>query len=148
MKAVTYKLNTVLAGVLGLICLVLMLVRTFMPQAILPLIDIPNLAAVCAAALVIDCYLEWKHVPKRDWLLTAVLAVLTFWLLPWAAGLTSGIGEALRLGVIAGALFTVMAFLFNTIKDRMVSGKSFILAPVCVGAGMYLACQCFAGILL
>ena len=77
MKAVTYKLNTVLAGVVGLICLVLMLVRTFMPQAILPLIDIPNLAAVCAAALVIDCYLEWKHVPKRDWLLTAVLAVLT-----------------------------------------------------------------------
>ena len=115
MKAVTYKLNTVLAGVVGLICLVLMLVRTFMPQAILPLIDIPNLAAVCAAALVIDCYLEWKHVPKRDWLLTAVLAVLTFWLLPWAAGLCSGVGEALRLGVIAGLLFTAMAFLFTSI---------------------------------
>ncbi len=148
MKAVTYKLNTVLAGVVGLICLVLMLVRTFMPQAILPLADIPNLAAVCAAALVIDCYLEWKRVPKRDWVLTAVLSVLTFWLLPWAAGVTSGIGEALRLGVIAGALFTIMAFLFNAIQDRMVSGKFCLLAPVCVGLGMYLACQCFAGILL
>ncbi len=148
MKAVTFKLNTVLAGVVGVICLVLMLVRTFMPQAILPLIDIPNLAAVCAAALVIDCYLNWKRVPKRDWVLTAVLAVLTFWLLPWAAGLCSGIGEALRLGVIAGVLFTVMAFLFTAIEDRMVSGKAGFLAPICVGAGMYLACQCFAGILL
>ena len=148
MKAVTFKLNTVLAGLVGGICLVLMLVQTFMPQAILPLADIPNLAAVCAAALVIDCYLDLKRVPKRDWVLTAVLAVLTFWLLPWAAGLTSGIGEALRLGVIAGALFTVMAFLFNAIQDRMVSDKSFLLAPLCVGAGMYLACQCFAGILL
>ena len=45
MKAVTFKLNTVLAGVVGAVCLVLLLVRTFMPQAILPLIDIPNLAA-------------------------------------------------------------------------------------------------------
>ena len=148
MKAATYKLNTVLAGLVGGICLVLMLVRTFMPQAILPLADIPNLSAVCAAALVIDSYLDWKRVPKRDWVLTAVLAVLTFWLLPWAAGVTSGIGEALRLGVIAGALFTIMAFLFNAIQDRMVSGKSFLLAPLCVGVGMYLACQCFAGILL
>ena len=148
MKAVTFKLNTVLAGLVGGICLVLMLVQTFMPQAILPLADIPNLAAVCAAALVIDCYLDLKRVPKRDWVLTAVLAVLTFWLLPWAAGLTSGIGEALRLGVIAGALFTVMAFLFNAIQDRMASGKFCLLAPVCVGAGMYLACQCFAGMLL
>ncbi len=148
MKAATYKLNTVLAGLVGGICLVLMLVRTFMPQAILPLADIPNLAAVCAAALVIDCYLDWKRVPKRDWVLTAVLAVLTFWLLPWAAGVTAGIGEALRLGVISGALFTIMAFLFNAIQDRTASDKSFILAPLCVGAGMYLACQCFAGILL
>lgn len=83
MKAVTFKLNTVLAGVVGAVCLVLLLVRTFMPQAILPLIDIPNLAAVCAAALVIECYLGRKQVPKRNWALTAVLAFLTFWLLPW-----------------------------------------------------------------
>ena len=87
MKAVTFKLNTVLAAVVGAVCLVLLLVRTFMPQAILPLIDIPNLAAVCAAALVVDCYFDLKSVPKRDWALTAVLAFLTFWLLPWAAAL-------------------------------------------------------------
>ena len=56
MKAVTFKLNTVLAGVVGAVCLVLLLVRTFMPQAILPLIDIPNLAAVCAAAVLLALY--------------------------------------------------------------------------------------------
>ena len=78
MKAVTYKLNTILAALVGVICLVLLLVRTFMPEAILPLVDIPNLAAVCAAALVIDCYFDLKSVPKRDWVLTAVLAFLTF----------------------------------------------------------------------
>ena len=148
MKAVTFKLNTVLSGVVGAVCLVLLLVRTFMPQAILPLIDIPNLAAVCAAALVIECYLGRKQVPKRNWALTAVLAFLTFWLLPWAAGLCSGVGEALRLGVIAGLLFTAMAFLFTSIWERLNSGKAGFLAPVCIGAVMYLACQCFAGMLL
>ena len=86
MKAVTYKLNTILAALVGVICLAFVLIRTFMPQAILPLVDIPNLAAVCAAALVVDCYFDLKSVPKRDWALTAVLAVLTFWLLPWASG--------------------------------------------------------------
>ena len=74
MKAVTYKLNTILAALVGVICLAFVLIRTFMPQAILPLVDIPNLAAVCAAALVVDCYFDLKSVPKRDWALTAVLA--------------------------------------------------------------------------
>ena len=148
MKAVTYKLNTILAALVGVICLAFVLIRTFMPQAILPLVDIPNLAAVCAAALVVDCYFDLKSVPKRDWALTAVLAFLTFWLLPWAAGLCSGVGEALRLGVIAGLLFTAMAFLFTSIWERLNSGKAGFLAPVCIGAVMYLACQCFAGMLL
>lgn len=148
MKAVTFKLNTVLAGVVGVVCLALLLVRTFMPQAILPLADIPNLAAVCAAALVIECYLNRGQAPRRSWPLTAVLAFLTFWLLPWAAGLCSGAGEALRLGAIAALLFTAMAFLFTSICERLSSGKSTPLAPLCIGAVMYLACQCFAGILL
>lgn len=148
MKAVTYKLNTILAALVGVICLAFVLIRTFMPQAILPLVDIPNLAAVCAAALVVDCYFDLKSVPKRDWALTAVLAVLTFWLLPWASGVVEGAGAALRVGVIGGLLFTAMALLFNNIRGRLVSAKSGFLAPMGVGAVMYLACQCFAGMLL
>ena len=148
MKAVTYKLNTILAALVGVICLAFVLIRTFMPQAILPLVDIPNLAAVCAAALVVDCYFALKSVPKRDWALTAVLAVLPFWLLPRASGVVEGAGAALRVGVIGGLLFTAMAFLFNTIRGRLVSAKSGFLAPLGVGAVMYLACQCFAGMLL
>lgn len=148
MKAVTYKLNTVLAGVVGIICLVLLLVRAFKPEIILPLVDVPNLAAVCVMALVVDNYLDLKSVPKRNWALTAVLAVVTFWLLPWASGVVDDASEALRVGVIGGLLFTALAFLYTSIRERLVSGKSGFLAPLCVGAGMYLACQCFAGMLL
>ena len=149
MKAVTFKLNTVLAAVAGALCLLAVLLRTFAPITVqLPNIDIPCLAAVSLIAIVVDCYLDWKKLTPHCWALTAVMAFLTFWLLPWAAGLCSGVGEALRLGVIAGLLFTAMAFLFTSIWERLNSGKAGFLAPVCIGAVMYLACQCFAGMLL
>ncbi len=148
MKAVTYKLNTVLAAVVGAACLAAVLLRAFAPITVaLPNLDIPTLAAVSLIALVVDCYIDGKKFSAHCWTLTAVLAVATFWLLPWAAGL-AGAAEALRIGVIGGLLFTVLAFLFATIRERLLSGKSNILSPVCVASVMYLACQCFSGILL
>ena len=100
MKAATFKLNTILAAVVGLACLVLVLVRAFAPFTVLPLVDIPNLATVSIAALVVDCYLNGKNRVSHCWVITAVLAVLTFWLMPWAAGLTDA-AYALRVGVTA-----------------------------------------------
>lgn len=148
MKAVTFKLNTVLAGVVGAACLLAVLLRAFAPiTAWLPNIDLPCLVAVSVLALVIDWYLDGKKKVARCWALTAVLALLTFWLMPWAAGLADA-GTALRMGVIGAVLFTVLAFLFGTIRERLNTGKSNILSPVCVGFVMYLACQCFMGILL
>ena len=143
MKAVTFKLNTVLAGVVGAACLLAVLLRAFAPiTAWLPNIDIPCLAAVSILAMVIDCYIDYftgVKKPARCWALTAAMALLTFWLMPWAA---------LRIGVIGAILFTVLAFLFGTIRERLLSGKSNVLTPACVGFVMYLACQCFMGILL
>ena len=147
MKAVSYKLNTVLAAVVGLACLVIVLMRAFAPYTVLPLVDIPNLAAISIAALVVECYLNGKARPVRCWTMTAVLALLTFWLLPWAAGLTNAAG-ALRVGVIGALLFTVLTFMFTGISDRLSSGKCGIVAPLFTGAVLYLACQGFMSILL
>ena len=113
-----------------------MLLRAFAPiTAWLPNIDIPCLAAVSILAMVIDCYIDYftgVKKPARCWALTAAMALLTFWLMPWAAGLADA-GEALRIGVIGAILFTVLAFLFGTIRERLLSGKSNILTPACVG---------------
>ena len=148
MKSVTYKHNTVLAAVVGLACLVCVLMRAFAPvTAQLPVVDIPNLAALSIAALVVDGYIDGKKRGALCWLYTAVLAVLTFWLLPWAAGLTSA-GEALRVGVIGGALFTLLALAYVSIREKLNSGSGNILSPVCVGFVLYLACQGFMSVLL
>ena len=54
MKAVTFKLNTVLAAVAGALCLLAVLLRTFAPITVqLPNIDIPCLAAVSLIAIVV-----------------------------------------------------------------------------------------------
>lgn len=80
MKAVTFKLNTVLAAVAGALCLLAVLLRTFAPITVqLPNIDIPCLAAVSLIAIVVDCYLDWKKLTPHCWALTAVMAFLTFW---------------------------------------------------------------------
>ena len=154
MKAVNFKLNTILAAVLGVSCLAIVLARTFAPYMVLiPLISIPNVAAVSAAALVVDCYIDWKKpVPSQNWLVTALLAVLTFWLLPWAAGMTDAAG-ALRVGVIGGLVFTAMAFMFTGIRQKIASGPAgegvlAFVSPLASGAVLFLAFQAFIAILL
>lgn len=151
MKDKTYLANSLLALVTGIVCLVLVLVKTFSPATILPLVDIPNTVAVIAGVLVIDSYILHGEAVKRNYIAVALLAVATFWLIPWASGVVDGFGAALRYGVIAGALFTLICYLFDAINERISSakaGKFAILAPLSVGAGMYLAFQSFVGILL
>lgn len=148
MKAETFKLNTVLAAVVGAGCLLMLLLRTLAPiTAWLPNIDVPCVAAVSLVAVVADCYLDGKKKTARNWAVTALLAFATFWLLPWAAGLASA-GDAVRLGVIGAAVFTVLAFAFGAIREKLLSGGGNILSPLCVGFVMYLAFQGFMGILL
>ena len=154
MKAVSFKLNTVLAAVVGLTCLLLVLLRTFAPEVLLPELDVPNLVAVCVIALVVDCYIDWKKpVPERSWVMTAVFAALTFWLLPWASGLTAGAGDALRIGAIGGVFFLALAFAFTGIRQKISSGPAgtgwlAFVSPAAAGAVLYLAFQSFAAVLL
>ena len=53
----TYTLNTLLAVVLGAALLAFVLVRTFLPNFIIPELDIPNMVLISLAALVLDHYL-------------------------------------------------------------------------------------------
>ena len=68
-------------------------------------------------------------------------------LLPFGAGLTAG-GEAVRLAVVGGAVFLVLTFLFTTLRERLVSGRAGRLAPLVTGGVLFLACQCFIGMVL
>ena len=145
MKENKYFLNTALALVLGAAGVGAVLVRTFAPNFIIPSLDIPNLVLLSLAALVIDHYAA-PHT-KRCWICIPVLSAVAFGLLPWCACVVAG-EEALKLAVAGGIVFTVTAWLYSSIQDRLSSGPAAKAAPVCSALGLYLAVQCFAGWIL
>ena len=145
MKNKTYILNTLLAVVLGLYLLVCVLVRTFAPAIILPKANVPNLVLISLVALVLDHYL----VPdaKRCYICIPLLSVAAFGLLPFAACFVSGM-EALKLALVGGLVFTVTTWLFTTIQERLATGPAAKASAFFSAVSLYMAAQCFMGILL
>ena len=144
MKNKTYFLNTILAAVLGLILLGAVMVRTFLPLVIIPEWSIPSMVLVSLAALLIDHYVAPGA--KRCYICIPVFGALTFGLLPFCAGFAAGM-EAVKLAILGGVTFTAVTWLFSAMEDRLSSGPAAKAAPILSAAGLYLALQCFIGIL-
>ena len=143
MKQNHYFLNTILAVVLGIACVISVLVRAFTPAALIPHLDVPNVVALSLAALLIDHYVAKDA--KRCYICIPVFSAITFGLLPFCAGFASGL-EALKLAILGGVVFTATTWLFTSVQDRLSSGPAAKLAPFLSAAGLYLAAQCFVGI--
>ena len=144
MKNNKYFLNTALAAVLGVALLIVVLVRTFVPMAVIPRLDIPNMVLLSAAALLLEHYLTGGS--KGGYLGAWLLSSLTFGLLPLAAFFAQPL-EAVKLAAVGGCVFTASAWVFRSMQDRLSSGPAAKLAPVMGALGLYLAAQCFAGLL-
>ena len=140
----TYRLNTILAVVLGLWLLVCVVARAFCPTLILPELDLPNVVLISLIALVIDHYLGNA---KRCYICIPVFSALTFGLLPLAAFMVSGV-QALILGAAGCVTFTVTTFLFTSIQDRLSSGPAAKASAFFSAVSLYMAAQCLAGIIL
>lgn len=143
MKKNPYFLNAILTLILFVAALVLVLFRTFLPQIILPAWDVPNFSLLCLLALVIDRYAAPQA--KRCKVCIPVFSFLSFALLSWAAGLASPV-DALTLGLVGSALFTVLTWIFTSLCQRIASGPVAKAAPIISAVGLYLAVQCFMGI--
>ena len=144
MKKNQYFLNTALAVVLGIACTVAVLVRTFAPAALIPGLDIPNMAALSLATLLVDHYAAKGA--KRCYICIPVFAALTFGILPFCAGFAS-ILEAVKLAVLGGVVFTATTWIYTSLQDRLSTGPMAKLAPLFSALGLYLAVQCFAGLI-
>ena len=145
MKNKTYMLNTLLAAVFGLYLLAAVIVRTFAPQIILPKANIPNMVLVSLVALVLDHYLFPDA--KRCYICIPAFAAITFGLLPYAAAFVAPM-EALKLAVVGAVVFTVTTWLFTTIQDRLSSGPAAKASAFFSAVSLYMASQCFIGMIL
>ena len=72
---------------------------------------------------------------------------LTFGILPLMAGFACQ-HTFWKLGLVGGIVFTVTAFLFTSAQDRLLTGPKAKAAIVITAVGIWLASQCFAGIIL
>ena len=144
MKENKYFLNTALAIVLGIAVLIAVFVRTFFPTAVIPRLDIPNMTALSLLALLIDHYVAKNA--KRCYICVILFSVLSFGLLPFAAGFAT-IMQALKLAIVGGGVFTVTTVLFGSIQNRLSTGPAAKAAPILSALGLYLASQVFAGLL-
>ena len=145
MKNMTYRLNTLLALILGGALLVAVIVRAAAPIIIIPELEIPNMVLVSLAALLAEYYLFGAG--KRCYICIPVFAALTFGLLPFAACFVGAI-DAAKLGLVGAVVFTVTTWLFSSITERISSGPECRMAPAVSAMCLYLAAQCFMGILL
>ena len=121
------------------------IIRTCVPFGVLPPLNIPNMVLICGLALLLD-HLRSGKTTAADFSLP-VLAAFAFGLLPWAAGFAQ-VNDILKLGITGGVVFGLTAWVYDSMADRLATGSSAKAAPVLSVFGLYLAAQCFAGMIL
>ena len=145
MKNNRYFLNTVLVGVLFVAAMIGMIIEVLIPAAVFPPLNIPNMVLLSVIAL----YLEHLIAPNnpRCYVCIPIFAVLSFAVLPLFAGFACQ-HTFWKIGLVGGIVFTVTTFLFTTVTKWLKSGAKARAALLITSLGIYLASQCFAGIIL
>ena len=145
MKNNRYFLHTLLALVVFVALVIAMIVRVVLPAAVIPALNIPNMVILSVIALLLEHFLAKGN--PRCYICVAVFSALTFGILPLMAGFACR-HTFWKLGLIGGAVFTVVTFVFTSAVERLSTGPKARAAVVVTALGICLAAQCFAGILL
>ena len=145
MKNNKFLLPMMLIAVLFAALLCGMLMQIFIPAVILPPLNIPNMVLLSVVALLAD-HLFTKG-SQRNYVWVALFGVAAFALLPLMAGFAC-VHTFWKYGVVGGITFTITTFLFSSAAQRLRTGPKAPAALVLTGLGIYLAAQCFAGIIL
>ena len=142
MEKKSFVLNVLLAVVLGAGLLVGILWSAFQPNVVLADLELTSIAALVLIALLIEYF--WIGTQKRVWAVMIILAAITFAVLPLAAGYA---GAGLGLTLCGTAVFAALTWIFDSVAERMevTSGKGAMVPTAFV---LYLACQCFMGMVI
>ena len=145
MKKNQYFLNTVLAIVVFIACAIALLVHVWYPAAVIPPLNIPNMVLLSVIALLLEHFLAPMN--PRCYICIPVFSAITFGVLPLMAGFACQ-HTFWKYGLVGCAVFTVTTFLFTSVTDRLLTGPKAKGALVVCSLGLWLAAQCFAGIIL
>ena len=145
MKERNDMLPVLLAVVLTVAMAAVVLFESLAPAVVIPVPNIPNMAGLCLVVLVLEHYMAPNR--RRCYVCVAVFALLSFGLLPYAAGYVAP-AQVWKVALVGGVLFTLLTWLYDSIMDRITTGPKAVFAPVISAFGLYLAFQAFAGMIL
>lgn len=145
MKNNKYLLSSILAIVVLAACAIALIVRVYLPAAVLPVLNIPNMVTLCVIALLVEHFLTKGN--PRCYICIPVFGALTFGILPLMAGFACQ-HTFWKFGLVGAVVFTATTFLFTSAQDRLLTGPKAKAAALITGLGIILASQCFAGIIL
>ena len=145
MKNNKYLLSTILAVVVFAACVTCMLIRVWQPAAVLPVLNIPSMVALSLIALLLEHFLTKGN--PRCYICIPAFGALAFGILPLVAGFACQ-HTFWKFGLVGAVVFTVTTFLFTSAQDRLLTGPKAKAAMVITAIGIWLASQCFAGIIL
>ena len=145
MKNNRYFLNTMLVVVLFIAGVIGMIVKIMLPDAVFPPLNIPNMVLLSVIAL----YLEYLIAPNnpRCYICIPIFGVLSFGILPLFAGFACQ-HTFWKIGLVGGIVFTLITYLFTSVTERLQTGPKARGALLFTCLGIFLAAQCFAGIIL
>ena len=147
MRENRYFANFLLAILAGLMVLGMILLKTFVPAAVLPHPSIPTLCIPVLLALLLEAYMAPKAARGGvDRLVAAILGGAALALLPGMAGFVEGsiVWVYFAVGLV---VFGLGDLLFSSIRDRLASGPAAKAAPALSAVLLYLAVQGFSGML-
>ena len=145
MKNNKYLLSAILAVVVFVACAIALLVRVWMPAAVIPVLNIPNMVTLSVIALLLEHFLTKDN--PRCYICIPVFAFVIFGILPLVAGFACQ-HDFWKFGLVGAVVFTATTFLFTSAQDRLLTGPKAKAAIVVTAIGIWLASQCFAGIIL
>ena len=145
MKKTSYLLPVMLVAVLFAALLAGMLAQIFLPAVILPTLNIPNMVLLSLVALLLERVAS-KDSP-RCYVCVALFGFAAFAALPLMAGFAC-VHDFWKIGLVGGVTFTITTWLFSSATQRLKTGPKAPAALILTCLGIYLAAQCFAGILL
>ena len=140
-----FFLNTDLAIVVFAACAIALLVRVWFPAAVIPALNIPNMVLLSVIALLVEHFLAPMN--PRCYICIPVFSAITFGILPLMAGFACQ-HTFWKYGLVGGVVFTATTFLFTSMTDRLLTGPKAKAALTVCSLGIWLAAQCFAGIIL
>ena len=145
MKNNRYLHIVLLTAVLFVALCAVIIIRSLMPAFNLPPLNIPNMVLLCVIALLLEYFIAKSN--PHYYICTFLFGTLAFGVLPLMAGLAC-VHDFWKIGLVGGVVFTVVTFFFTSAVSRMRTGPKAKAAVVVTSLGIWLAAQCFAGILL